>query len=142
MSDAELVERFERADVAELHHPDHVRVAFAYLRVLPLLDAIGRFTAALRRFAAAQGKPRLYHETITWAFLFIIHERMQRTPGAAWETFIAENGDLLRWKPSVLERYYPAEVLQSELARRVFLLPARNELQTTNPFVDITKPFV
>src|SRR6185503_15445544 len=75
MSDAELVERFERADVAKFHHPDHVRVAFAYLRVMPLLDAIGRFTAALRRFAAAQGKPRLYHETITWAFLFIIHER-------------------------------------------------------------------
>jgi hypothetical protein len=123
MSDAELVERFERGDVAQFHHPDHVRVAFAYLRTMPLLDALRAFAAALRRFAAAHGQPQLYHETITWAFLFIIHERMQRAPGVEWEEFIAANEDLLRWKPSVLESYYPAEVLQSELARRVFVLP-------------------
>jgi len=122
MSDAELVERFERGDVGELHHADHVRVAFAYLQTMPLLDAIGRFSAALRRFAAAHGRPELYHETITWAFLLIMHERMQHAPGE-WEAFARENGDLLRWKPSVLEAYYPDEVLQSELARRVFVLP-------------------
>ena len=125
MSDAELIARFERAEVDEFHHHDHVRVAFAYLRTMPLLDALRAFTAALRRFAAAQGKPQLYHETITWAFLFIIHERMAQAPGADWEAFIAQNDDLLRWKPSVLERYYPGEVLQSELARRVFVLPVR-----------------
>ena len=123
MSDAELVEHFERGDVAQFHHPDHVHVAFAYLRTMPLLDTLRAFAAALRRFAAAHGQPQLYHETITWAFLFIIHERMQRAPGVEWEEFIAQNNDLLRWKPSVLESYYPAEVLQSELARRVFVLP-------------------
>ena len=122
MSDAEVIERFERGDVDELHHADHVRVAFAYVRTLPLLDAIARFTAALRRFAAAQGKPQLYHETITWAFLLIIHERIERAP-AEWDAFIRDNADLLRWKPLVLETYYPADVLQSELARRVFVLP-------------------
>lgn len=124
--DAAFVDRFERADFAQFHHPDHIRVAFAYLKTMPLLEALGRFTAALRRFAAAQGKPQLYHETITWAFLFIIHERMQRTPGAGWDEFIAANDDLLRWKPSVLDAYYPSEVLKSELARRVFVLPALN----------------
>lgn len=123
MSDAELVERFERGDVEQFHHPDHVRVAFAYLRTMPVLDALARFTTALRRFAAAQGKPGLYHETITWAFLLIIHERMQRAPELEWDAFRDANGDLLRWKPSVLDAYYPAEVLQSELARRVFVLP-------------------
>jgi hypothetical protein len=122
MSDAELIARFERGDVDEFHHADHVRVAFAYVRTMPLLDAIGQFTAALRRFAAAQGKPQLYHETITWAFLLIIHERIERAP-AEWDAFIRDNADLLQWKPSVLETYYPAEVLQSELARRVFVLP-------------------
>src|SRR5262249_39276388 len=56
MSDAEIVDRFERAGVDQFHHADHVRTAFAYLRTMPLLEALGRFTAALRRFAAAQGK--------------------------------------------------------------------------------------
>ena len=77
---------------------------------------------AIARFTAAQGNPQLYHETITWAFLLIIHERIERAP-AEWDAFIRDNADLLQWKPSVLEMYYPAEVLQSELARRVFVLP-------------------
>ena len=54
MSDAELVERFERGDVEEFRHRDHVRVAFAYLRTMPLLEAIARFTAALRRCGASR----------------------------------------------------------------------------------------
>jgi hypothetical protein len=123
VSDEELVARFERGDVAEFRHADHVRVAYAYLRTMPLLDAIARFRAALRRFAASQGRPELYHETITWAFLLIIHERMERSAGAGWEEFLRENADLLRWKPSILERYYDAEVLGSDFARRVFVLP-------------------
>ena len=36
MSDAEVIERFERGDVDEFHHADHVRVAFAYVRTMPL----------------------------------------------------------------------------------------------------------
>jgi hypothetical protein len=68
----------------------------------------------------------LYHETITWAFLLLIAERQARTPANTWEAFAAANRDLLSWKPSVLERYYAKDVLQSELARRVFVMPTRS----------------
>ena len=34
----------------------------------PALEALQCFSAALSRFAVAQGKPESYHETITWAF--------------------------------------------------------------------------
>ena len=120
-SDAELLARFEAA--TDFRHPDHVRVAWTLLLEMPLLEALGRFTASLRRFAAAKGTPGLYHETITWAYVFLIHERMQRTPAAAWDDFARANADLLAWKPSVLDRYYRAETLGSDLARRVFVLP-------------------
>ena len=43
---------------------------------IPPLDALARFTAGLQRFATFHGHPGLYHETITWAYLFLIHERM------------------------------------------------------------------
>ena len=33
---------------------------------------------SLRRFAAHHRVPGLYHETITWAYLLLIRERMQR----------------------------------------------------------------
>ena len=130
MTDTELLERFEDATLpsAEFHHREHVRVAWLYLERHPPLQALERFTRSLRRFALAHGSPGLYHETITWAFVFLIQARRADAPaGESWEGFAARNPDLLTWKPSILERYYSQETLRSELARRVFLLPERGE---------------
>lgn len=126
MRNSELVERFERGEVEEsgFHHFDHVRVAYAYVCEMPLLQAIERFSCALKRFAAAQGKTGLYHETITWAYLMLIQERRLRVSDAGdWEQFANANPDLLRWKDGILARYYKPATLQSELARKAFLFP-------------------
>jgi hypothetical protein len=131
MTDAELIAAFESTKLDEFHHRDHVRAAWCYLRESPLLVALERFTVTLKRFAAAQGKPGLYHETITWAFVFLIHERMREEED--WTAFASRNADLLVWRPSVLDRYYRAETLASENARRMFLLPdAARETVTGN----------
>jgi len=127
MNDRDFAEAFERCAITSFHHRDHVRLAWIYLRHSPPLDALARFTASLKRFAAANGHPELYHETITWAYLLLIHERMARTPADDFETFAAENADLLAWKPSILDRYYDRAILDSELARRTFLLPLRQD---------------
>ena len=127
---SDLVTRFEDCTLppAEFHHADHVRVVWEYLRAEPLLvDALHRFATNLRRFATHHGKPRLYHETITWAYLALIHERMLHDPQADWRTFAETNSDLLTWKPSVLDRYYTPERLFSDAARRSFVLPDRVE---------------
>ena len=64
MTDAELIERFESDAVPSdsFHHADHVRLAFAYLSENPPLQALEKFTAALKQFATARGKPQLYHD--------------------------------------------------------------------------------
>jgi hypothetical protein len=101
------------------------------LREAPLAAALARFTAGLKRFAASLGKPGLYHATITWAYLFLIHERMRLGAAGAcgaaatWEEFAAANPDLLTWQPSVLRAYYREETLRSDLARESFVLPDR-----------------
>lgn len=125
MNDREFVDAFERCDVPSFHHRDHVRLAWIYLHDQPPLDALARFTASLKRFATAKGSPGLYHETITWAYLLLIHERMHRTSADDFESFAAENADLLAWKPSILDRYYDRATLDSELARRTFVMPSR-----------------
>jgi hypothetical protein len=86
VTEQELIETFERGDVSPeaFHHADHVRLAFAYLSKCSVLDALGRFSAALKRFSAANGKPDRYHETITFAYFFLIHERMTRARNLAW----------------------------------------------------------
>ena len=128
MNDRHFLEAFEAGTLPEerFHHPDHVRAAWLLLREEAPAAALARFTSALKRLAAAKGKTRLYHETITWAYVLIINERVQRAGGGLeWEEFASANPDLLMWRPSVLDRYYRPETLGSELARSVFLLPDR-----------------
>jgi hypothetical protein len=130
MNEREYIEAFEsgRLPAAGFHHRDHVRIAFSYLSAYPPAEALARFSAALRRFAAAQGKAQRYHETITWAYLLLVRERMARSDGPrTWEDFAAENPDLLSWRPGILQRYYREETLASDLAREVFVFPDRCE---------------
>ena len=128
MDDAAFLSAFEDATLPEerLHHRDHVRLGWLYLERFPPALALDRFSESLRRYAAARGKTSLYHETITWAFLLLIHERRERLgPHDGFETFALANPDLLAWKPSVLDSLYRPETLASDLARRTFLLPDR-----------------
>jgi hypothetical protein len=125
MTHQELIDRFETDSVPDnsFHHADHVRLAFAYLSEYPPLQALDKFSTALKHFAAARGKPGLYNETITHAYFFLIRERMVRAAVADWEEFAARNPDLLEWKDGILGRYYRQETLKSEVARSIFLFP-------------------
>jgi len=129
MNHRDFLAAFEAGTLPEecFHHRDHVRAAWLLLREEPPAAALARFSSALKRFAAAKGKTRLYHETITWAYLLLINERMERGGrGLDWNEFAESNPDLLTWRPSVLDEYYTSETIGSDLARRVFLLPDRS----------------
>jgi len=126
--DERLVAAFEAGKVPDggFHHRDHVRVAWYYLRGHGLHGALPRFTEALKRFANAQGKPDLYHETITTAYVLLINERMDDDGDAlTWSEFAERHGDLLTWRPSILDRYYVPGTLATERARRTFVFPDR-----------------
>jgi hypothetical protein len=126
MTDQELVAQFEAGTIAPqaFHHADHVRMGFAYLRQYPVLVALDKFSSALKRFAAAHGKASLYHETITWAYLLLINERIARAGTQQnWDEFAEANPDLLTWKGGILDRFYSKDALQSETARQVFVFP-------------------
>jgi hypothetical protein len=120
----------------EFRHVDHVRLGFVFMRRFPAWDTLRRFSQALARMSAASGQPARYHETITWAFLLLIQERIARWSQRhgrppIWEEFIADNVDLLDWKDHVLKKYYEEQTLASELARTTFVLPDRR----VNPVV-------
>lgn len=122
---ADLVRTFEDGTRATLTHVDHVRVAWHALREAPLWEVMRDLPRRLRRFARAKGAPRHYHETITMSFVVVIHERVQRADAPCWCRFARAHPDLLQ--SSFLRRYYASEVLSSELARRVFVLPDPGE---------------
>jgi len=126
-SDRFLISEFEQGRApGDFHHADHLRVAFAYVSEFSMLEALGEFSTALKRFALSKGKPNLYHETITWTYLFLIGERIARAGTAqSWEEFAERSQDLLVWKSGLLERYYSKPTLESDLARKRFILPDR-----------------
>lgn len=124
IDDATLLTRFDSCTLDDFPHAAHVRVAFLMLRAAPLPDALTRFARGLQRFAAAKGVPGKYHETLTWAFMLLIHERMARAAAVlAWPEFIAAHPELL--DKSIIDRYYTAATLASPLARRTFVMPDR-----------------
>jgi hypothetical protein len=128
VSDEEFINQFETSTfpAASFHHREHVRVVWLYLQRYSVLETLARFSENLKRFAAANGKPNLYHETITWSYVFLINERMERNgKGSGWDKFAESNADLLDWKPSILEFYYSDQMLRSELARRTFVFPEK-----------------
>ncbi len=126
MSDEEFIGRFEDCTLPaeSFHHAEHIRVVWIYLGRHSVLQTLERFCSGLKRFAAANGKTRLYHETISWAHVFLINERMQRHDAKQnWQEFAEANTDLFDWQNSILKSFYRDDTLRSELARKVFVFP-------------------
>jgi hypothetical protein len=125
MSDrvAEELARFEAGlfDADGFTHAEHVRVAFEMLGRHEFDDALARYAGGLRRMTARLGVPGKFHATVTVAFLALVAERRARTGAATWEAFAGLAPDLL--DRACLRRWYPADVLGSDVARRTFVLP-------------------
>lgn len=105
-------------------HTGHVHLAWLYLRKHPLLEALERITETLKMFAMANGAPQLYNETLTWAYMILINERMVKLgPAHEWNEFADANPDLFDWHNSIVKRFYRPETLESELAKSIFVMP-------------------
>ncbi|HEY1382729.1 MAG TPA: hypothetical protein VGF43_03895 [Dongiaceae bacterium] len=128
----ELIEALEACSIpaAAFDHRAHVQAGFTYLQRHGYAGALGAMAQSLRRFAAHHGKAGLYHETITAAFLALIHERMAEdlvalggdfTRHLDWDRFAARHPDL--FAKDLIGRYYDRDTLRSDIARRLFVLP-------------------
>jgi len=126
LSDPEFVERFAALAIppGEFHHREHIRLAFALLaKHRDFAEAAVDFRRMLRAFAAHHGAAERYHETITWAYLAVVHERMAVVDHADSHAFLVANPDLLDHKTALARYYDIGEITRSSLARRVFVLP-------------------
>jgi hypothetical protein len=120
-SDELLALETGKLDPSAFPHPEHVRFAYAMLERYAFGEAITRFSRGLKLLAAKAGRPEIYHETITVAFLALIGERRARAQDENWSEFQANNCDL--FDKRCLGKWYGAEQLGSDLARRTFCLP-------------------
>jgi hypothetical protein len=108
-------------DPANFPHAEHLRLGYEMLERHSFGQAIDRFSRGLKLLTAKAGRPQVYHETITVAFLALINERRAGGGAQGWSEFKRINGDLL--DKGCLEKWYSAGQLASDLARRTFCLP-------------------
>jgi hypothetical protein len=131
----ETLVRFIRGEVDPrvFPHREHVRMGFEMLRRHDFTATALHYSDALRKMTAKIGKPEVFHQTTTIAFLALIAERMQRDGAVEFEEFAAANRDLMA--KTVLAGWYSPERLASEAARKTFLLPDQVGLRS-----DAAKP--
>src|SRR5689334_9714287 len=127
MSDDEFAAAVEQGETPNegFRHRDHLRLAWIYLRRYRG-EAGARIAQTIRRFAARHGKPDLYHETVTQAWLRLV-------AAAARDSF----EETLHAHPSLLDKhlleiYYSPELLASTDAKFQFLAPDRKPLLLTH----------
>ena len=108
-------------DPASFPHAEHLRLGYEMLCRHSFGEAVDRFSRGLKLLAAKAGRPQVYHETITVAFLALVNERRARRGADDWDDFREHNADLLDKR--CLRKWYSAAQLASDLARRTFCLP-------------------
>jgi hypothetical protein len=83
----------------------------------------------LRAYVAAVGAAGKYHETVTWAYMILMHEEMalRSPPEEDFDSMIQRRPDLLDHRYGALAACYPREQLESPDSRRVFVLPRRDK---------------
>jgi hypothetical protein len=115
--------RFVRGelDPRAFPHREHVRMAFEMLRRHSFVETALHYSQALRTMTEKIGKPEVFHQTLTIAFLSLIAERMYPDGQHDFESFAAANPDLM--DKSAVARCYSPERLSLDAARRTFILP-------------------
>jgi hypothetical protein len=129
LSDDELLARFSDRSLPSFAfgHREHLRVAFALLaKHGDFGEAAVAFRRLLRAYAEAHGAAGRYHETMTWAYLALVHERMSGHEDA--DSMLRAHPDLLDHRGGALARHYDVDaLLADEVARRVLVLPTREK---------------
>jgi hypothetical protein len=69
------------------------------------------------------GVPHKFHATMTWAYVVLLHAAMEQSPGATFDQLLADHPALLDHRAGALHKHYDREQLDSEEARRSFVLP-------------------
>lgn len=126
MNDDDFIASLESCGLPsnEFGHTAHVRAAYLYLRTRSFPEALAHMAQTVRNYAANLGKSDKYHETITVAFLALIHQHLaERGDFGDWSEFARQNPSLL--EAGLLLQFYPREQLDSDIARKVFVLPRR-----------------
>ena len=115
MGDEEFLEAFDRGELAEFRHRDHLRLAWLQIRRHGPGPGGDLVAAGIRRFATAAGAADRYHETITRFWLWAVEHHLAERPGLGFDEFVERFPPLL--DGSLPRRHWRAETLEQGRVR-------------------------
>lgn len=128
IDDETFLAQFEacRWPLSEWHHRDHIRLAYLYLRRYSFEEALLRVRDGIKAHNASHQLPDTptggYHESITQAWLFLVHFVIgEYGPSANFDSFYEEHPELST--KETLRLFYSPELLMSQEAKIRFCKP-------------------
>jgi hypothetical protein len=128
VDDETFLKEFEAATwpLEQLHHKEHIKVAYLYLTRYPFETASVRIREKIKAFNAAKNVPegldRGYHETMTQAWLRLVHFTLcEYGPAENAEAFYERSPQLSQKK--IMRFFYTKEVFTTAKAKAEFVQP-------------------
>lgn len=123
MSDDDFLAMFERGDFSgdAFPHRAHLRMAWLYVTSLGPEEAIRRAAAGIRNLAQRNGRPGLYHDTLTQAWVYAVAAGIAHCPPSSFSGFVDQCPQLL--DKHLLLNHYSPERLGSPRARATWVAP-------------------
>jgi len=141
IDDEMFLQQFESASLPQehWHHPQHIKVAYLYLRRYSFEAAMARMREKLIALNAVHKVPDLpargYHETMTQAWLRLVHVTLcEYGPAETADLFYEQHPQLSEKK--ALRLFYSRDLLMSPQAKIEFVEPDLTPLprsQKTKP---------
>lgn len=126
--DETFLEQFEAGawPLENMHHRQHVKLAYLYLCRYPLDAATARIRMSIKAFNAAHHVPensdRGYHETMTQAWMRLIHCTLQEFgPAENSDAFLEKHTQLLSKRALLF--FYSRDHIMSAEAKQRFVEP-------------------
>src|SRR5437868_14510414 len=80
-------------DPKKFPHSEHLHLAYEMLSRHSFAETVSLFSAGLQKLAAKNGRPELYHDSITIAFLWLVAGRRALSRARGWTTVVVEIDD-------------------------------------------------
>lgn len=127
----QILDAFEACTLpaSQFTHRLHLELGWSYLQRHGFPQGVVKFCESLRAYVDAVGATAKYHETITWAYMILMNEErtLRSPPAESFDAMVLRRPDLLDHRQGVLSQCYTPEQLQSTDARRVLMLPRRQD---------------
>jgi hypothetical protein len=124
MTDDDFVAAFLSGSLPpqQFHHRDHLRLAWALVRLTGAEEAMKRITSGIRYFAAQHGQAEKYHETMTRFWVRVVAHAVAARPDlTTFDAFLAAFPLLL--ERDLPYRHWRRETMASPQARAQWVEP-------------------